>query len=308
MAIVDVYVPDFHFGRPGSLVTLPWPVGGLGKPAEAMVNDFVTGSGAHRVSRLLRTPRIHQINWENLRYDTFSVIEAFHLGHNGVGPWAFLDPSAINLLTTSQASATSDRNSVRGFSNIASNHGVLSSNSSSTFIHRAGAPRSLRWQWPTAPTASPRLDVDSVYTTWYGVPCVVGKPYTWSAWVRPDGVVDSSIQVEAKIQWRDSTGATVGSEATGGVQTVTGWTRLTCTSTAPAGSAFCSPRLVAVGATITTGASLYVDEPQLEQATAATDWRPGSGVYPVSILGLSEAVPWAATWRAGPQLTLREIG
>lgn len=308
MAIVDVFVPDVHFGRPGSLVALPWPAGSLVKPAEHSVADFVTGSGAHRITRLLRAPRVYIVQWEAFRYDTFAKIEAFHLGHNGIGPWAFIDPSAINLLTINQASATSDRNAVQGFSNVAANHGALSSNADAAHIHRTGAPRSLRWLWATAPFSSPRLDLDTVYTPWHGVPCVVGQPYTWSAWVKPDGVVDASIQVEAKIQWRNSAGGVVGAEATGGVQTVAAWTRLVCTSTAPAGAAFCSPRLVAVGATITTGGSLYIDEMQLEINSAATDWRPGNGVYPVSILGLAETVPWAATWRTAPHLVLREVG
>lgn len=308
MAIVDVFQPDVYFGRPGALVTLPWPRGDLGKPAEPTVSDFTTGSGAHRVTRLLRVPRTYNLQWNALRYDTFARIEAYHLGHNGIGPWAYIDPSAINLLTVNQASATGDRNAVQGFSTFAANHGAVSSNDDPEFIHRAGGQRSVRWLWATAPFASPRLDLDAVWSRWFGVPCVIGKSYTWSAWVKPDGVVDASISVQAKIQWRGPTGAIVGVEPTGGLQVATGWTKLVCTGVAPAGAAFCSPRLVADGTTITTGGSLYVDEMQLEMDTVATDWRPGNGVYPVSILGLSEVVPFAATWRTGPQLVLREIG
>lgn len=307
MAITDIYVPDVYFGLPGSLVALPWPLGGIVRTPDRLASEFVTGSGVRRISRMLRATRLYELNWDNLRYDTFDKVEKFWLGHMGIGPWALVDPSSINLLTVNQSSATSDRNAVSDWTTAATNHGTPSSNSTTAHIHRPSAPRSLRWQFTVAVTASPTLELSTVYSSWYGVPVVVGKSYVWSAWVKPDGTVDTSIELQAKIQWRDAAGATVGSESTSGTSTVTGWTRLTCIGTAPVGAAYASCRLVGTGATITTGASVYVDEPQLEMNTAVTDWRPGNGVYPVSILGLKDSVPWAATWRSGPQLVLREV-
>lgn len=307
MAIVDRIVPDIYFGRPGALETFPWPLGGMQRPYERQVADFLTGSGAHRVNKIVGGSRLFTLNWDNLRYDTYARLEAYVAGHMGTGPFVLLDPSAINLLTVNQSSATSERNSATGFTTSATNHGTPGSNSSSTHIHRAGAPRSLRWEFTVAAATNPLLEVTTVYSGWHGVPVRVGDSYVFSAWVKPDGTVDGSIQVEAKIQWRNAAGATVGSEASGGVQTVTGWTRLVATAAAPVGAVYASCRLVAVGSTITTGASLYVDELQLEVGSAVTDWRPGTGVYPVSILAMGDAAPWASTWRTGPALVLREV-
>jgi hypothetical protein len=307
MAIVDRIVPDIYFGRPGSLETFPWPLGGIQRPYERQVGDFVTGSGGHRVSKIVGGSRRVELTWENLRYDTYARLEAYDRGHMGVGPFALLDPSAINLLTVNQSAATTERNDATGFATSAANHGTPVSNSSATHIHRAGAPRSLRWQFTVAAATNPLLELTTVHSGWFGVPVRAGDSYVFSCWVKPDGTVDASIQVEAKIQWRNAAGGTVGAEATGAVQTVAAWTRLVCIGTAPVGAVYASCRLVAVGSTITTGASLYVDEMQLEVGAAVSDWRPGTGVYPMSVLGLGESVPWASTWRSTPTMILREV-
>lgn len=299
--------PDVYFGRPGALTTLPYPRDGIQPVYERPTFDFVTGSGGHRVSKLTGGSRVWQLNWRAMGGDTYGKLERYDQGHNGVGPWALIDPSRMNLLTANQSSATGLRRDTQGFSTSASNHGSVFSNSNATHIHRAGADRSLEWRFTVAPFTSPRVELDTVWSPWFGVPTVPGRSYVWSCWVKPDGVIDASIDVEAKIQWRNTAGATVGAESTGGVQTVTGWTRLICIATAPVGSAFGSVRLVGVGATITTGSSLYVDEMQFEDGTAVTDWVPGTGVNPVETLGLSGDVPWAATWRTGVTMTVREV-
>lgn len=307
MAIVDRVTPDIYFGRPGSLETFPWPLGGVQRPYERAVSDFVTGSGAHRVSKIVGGSRRVDLAWENLRYDTYARVEAYDRGHMGIGPFALLDPSQINMLTVNQSSATSERNSATGFTTASDSHGTPQSNALTTHVHRAGAPRSLRWRFTVAAATNPLLTLDSVYSGWFGVPVRPTDSYVWSAWVKPDGTVDASIQVEAKIQWRDALGVATGAEASGGVQTVAAWTRLVCAGVAPAGAVYASLRFVGVGATITTGGSLYIDEMQFEMGTAVSDWRPGTGVYPMSTVGLGEAVPWASTWRSAPTLTLREV-
>lgn len=307
MAIVDVFVPDLYFGRPGALTTLPWPLDGVPRPATRSTSEFVTGSGASRVGKLLRAPKAYELRWSNLRYDTFAKVEAYHLGHMGVGPWAFVDPSSINMLTVNQASATSDRNSVQGFSTLGqAGNGALSSNANAAHIHRAGAPRSMRWLFATTPNTFPVWETLSVYSGWKGIPVVPGKQYTFSAWIKPDGTVDSSVLLSIRIEWFDAASVSI-SDSSSGDQTVTAWQRLTAIGTAPSNAAYALLKAVAWGSTITTGASIYLDEMQFEMNSAATDWRPGNGVYPVEILSLADAVPWAATWRSGPQLMLREV-
>jgi hypothetical protein len=112
--------------------------------------------------------------------------------------------------------------------------------------------------------------------------------------------------VSPKISWRTAANTEI-SETSGGDIPAAAWTKLIATAVAPPTSAYALCRLVCTGATITVGGSLYVDELQFEQGTAATDWVPGTGVYPVETLALSETVPFAASWRTGPTLTVREV-
>jgi hypothetical protein len=307
MAITDVFVPDVYFGKPGALIALPWPLGGLQRPTTRNASEFVTGSGVRRLSRQLRAAKLYELHWDNLRYDTYAKVEQYWLGHMGTGPWALVDPSSINLLTVNQSGATSDRNEAVGFSNLGNPaNGTFSSNAVAAHIHRSGAPRSLRWLFAVTTTAFPVMEVRPAYTGWHGVPVVPGKAYTFSCWIKPDVVIDTSVLLSVRIDWRDANG-TVLSEATSGDSTVTTWTRMVATGTAPAGAYYAVPKIVCWDFTITVGGSLYVDEFQLEMAGAVSDWRPGNGVYPVSILGLNDAVPFASTWRSGPQMVLREV-
>lgn len=299
--------PDVYFGRPGALTTLPYPRGGIQPVYDRPAYDFVTGSGGHRIAKLEDGSRTWAMNWNALGADSLGKLERYDHGHMGVGPWALVDPTRVNMLTANQSSATSLKATVEGFSSFAANHGTAMTNTNPAHIHRAGAPRSLEWRFTVAPFTAPKLDLDAVWSGWFGIPTVPGRTYTWSCWVKPDGVIDASIQVEAKIQWRDAAGVIVGAEATGSIQTVTGWTRLICTSTAPVGSAFGSPRNVAVGSSITTGGSLFIDEPQFEDGSAATDWLPGTGSYPVETLGVGGEAPWAAVWRTGVTMVVREV-
>jgi hypothetical protein len=88
---------------------------------------------------------------------------------------------------------------------------------------------------------------------------------------------------------------------------MTGWQQYSVTATAPANTAYMNPRWVATGASITAGASIYIDEPLLEQDTVVNDWAAGSGIRPVEIVGLPENVPFAARFRTGLTMTLREL-
>lgn len=88
---------------------------------------------------------------------------------------------------------------------------------------------------------------------------------------------------------------------------MTGWTRLSVVGVAPVGAAYLQPLFVALGSTITTGASIYIDEPLLEQDTVVNDWSPGTGVRPVEILGLPEVVPFASRFRTGLVMSVREL-
>jgi hypothetical protein len=301
-------VPNVYFGRPGALVTMPWPVGDQDGNYEKPVFDFLTGTGQHVLSTLSGGSRLFKVNWNALHVDNYARIEQYWTGMMGTGPWAYIDPSARNLLLPNQASASSTYNDPVGWATSfpSADQGTLTSNSNATYIHRAGAPRSVRWNFTVTATAFPGLVFTSAYRNWFGVPCVPGLPYAWSTWARPDNVIDSAITLAAKLTWLNAAGGTI-SEISGGDISLTGWTRLSTTGVAPAGAAYCRPILVATGATIAVGSSLYLDEPLLEQDSVINDWAPGTGLRPVEIAELPERVPFDTRMRTGLALQLREL-
>jgi hypothetical protein len=104
----------------------------------------------------------------------------------------------------------------------------------------------------------------------------------------------------------DASGAEL-SETTSGDTVVTTWQRLSAVGVAPVGAVYASPVLSATGSTITATGGIYIDEALMEQDTGVNDWAPGTGVRPVEILSLSDTVPFAARFRKGLALTLREL-
>lgn len=301
-------VPSVYFGRPGALVTLPWPLGDQDSSYDRLTYDFVTGAGQHVISSMLTGSRSYRLNWNALHVDTANLIEQYRIGANGPGPWAYIDPSRPNLLPANVAAATGFMMDASQFvlgTGLASD-GVLSSNIDPTYIHRAQGYRSLRWTWPVATSGNVVLRTASGYRGWYGEPVVPGLPYTFSSWIRTDGVIDSSIQVQLQMQWLNASGSQI-SVSSNSTATISGWQQISCTATAPAGAAYLSARWVLIGSTVTTGASLYIDEPLLEQDSVVNPWAPGTGLRAVEILSFPERIPFDVRMRTNTTLDLREL-
>jgi hypothetical protein len=300
-------VPNVYFGRPGALVTLPWPVNGIDAPYDLQAYDFLTGQGMHQVSRLAQGTRLYTVNWNAMHIDTYSRLEEFLLGTNGQGPWAFIDPSRPNLLLPNQAASGSVFNDARHWTTNtgAANEGQVSA--STLFVNRARATRSIRWFFTVAAAVVPVLRFTSTYRNWFGVPVVPTLPYAFSIYARADGTVDSDITTGVRLRWLDAAGAQISESSGGNISVLAAWQRLTVTGNAPANAAYVEPRVITVGSSITTGASLYLDSPLLEQDSVVNDWAPGTGLRPVQILNLPEAVPFETRMRTGLALTLREI-
>lgn len=301
----DRNYPDVYFGRPGSLIKMPYPRGDMDKGYDAMKFDFVTATGQHIVQTMLGGSRSYTVNWNALHLDNYAKISQYWLGQMGTGPWVFIDPSAPNMLMENQASTTQVYADNRGFT---TNLGLAQVNQVAAQIHRAGATRNLQWFWSSAPGATtPTLTIGAPYRAWFGIPVVPGLPYMFSGWLKPDGTVDTSITAELKLAWLDSTGATIGSLITSGASAITAWQQLSVGGVAPVGTAYVRPTVVVTGSTVAAGGSLYVDELLLEQDTVVNNWAPGTGTRPVEILSLSDSVPFNARFRKGITMTLREL-
>lgn len=298
--------PDVYFGRPGALIRLPWPRGDMDRSYDRLTFDFQTGSGQHMVSSMSSGSRSYTLTWNALHVDNYRYLEQYWTGNMGVGPWVFIDPSMQNMLMPNQASTTTQFNDVRGWTTTSTANGTPSSNVDVTRVHRPGALRSLRWLFTVAAATNPELRMIAPYRSWFGYPVVPNLSYVWSAWARPDGIVDSAITLAIRLRWYDISGALI-TEITGGDVAMTGWTQLSVIGVAPSNAAYCQPVFVALGSTITIGASIYIDEANLEQDTVLNGWAPGTGLRPVEILGLPDHVPFDSRFRTSLAMNLREL-
>ncbi|MET0416552.1 MAG: hypothetical protein ABW022_11085 [Actinoplanes sp.] len=281
----------------------------MDKPFDRQVYDFLTGSGQHQVSSLAGGSRLRTLNWKALHVDTFSILERYWNGSAGHGPYVLIDPSDPNLLMPNQAGATSLFNDTRGWTtNTAfAGDGTLSSNAAlGVTRHNIHNSRNLRWNFTVTPFEYPAIYFTSAYRNWPGIPIVPNLPYAFSSWCRPDGTVDSSIQIASKIHWLDANGGWL-SETSGGDFVMTGWQRFSAVGVAPSNAVFARPLWVATGSTISVGASIYIDEPLFEQDTVVNDWASGTGLRPVDIVSFADNVPFNGRFRIGPQMSLREL-
>lgn len=309
MVRADRIWPNVYFGRPGALVTMPWPRSGMEKPFNRMVYEFITGSGQAQVSSMAGGSRQYTLTWRALHADTQTNIERYWSGNAGPGPFVLIDPSARNLLLPNQAGATSTFFDARGWATTGGTDfdgNLLSNGAGGITQHNVYNARNLRWRFAVTPVTTPTLQLSAPYRNWYGIPVVVGLPYTVSTWARPDGTVDSSITMRLSLQWLDSAGAVL-STITSGDTVMTTWTRLSAGGVAPANAVYARVQFIATGATISVGGSIYIDEPMLEQDTVVNDWAPGTGVRPVEITSMPDTVPFNTQFRTDVALTLREL-
>lgn len=303
MVRADRNYPDVYFGRPGSLIKLPYPRGGMDKSYERQISDFITGSGQHRVSSLLSGARLYSLIWNGLHMDNYARIEQYWTGMMGRGPWVFIDPSMPNLLLPNQSSSTSMRADAEHW---VPDNGVVLSNGMASQIHRPGQPRSLRWFWSGSASVIPKMSLVYPYRAWHGFPVVPGLSYAFSSWMKPDGIVDSSIECGIRLAWVDVAGNVL-YEDSGGNHTTTAWQRHTVVGVAPPTAAYVRPHWIVTGSTVSAGGSLYIDESLLEQDTVVNDWSPGTGLRAVEMLDLTDSPVFNARFRADISAVLREL-
>lgn len=294
-----------YFGRPGSLITIPWPRGGIQSTRERQVDVFNLDSGGVRTGKLLGGKRTYRLAYNSLDYTTFALLEAFDQGHQGPGPFVLLDPGRRNTLTPNQSAATSETNGTDNYT-VAGTGGSISSSSTTGTFSRG--PRSLKWSFTITTPATATLTLDSPSPDWYGVPVAI-RPYIFSFKALGAGS-DAIVTLTAQILWLDITGATLSTTSGSGVATnAATFTTYTVTATAPANTAFALCRVSATGSTVSNGTILYLDELQFEEGAAATAWTPGTGILPLEVISLDDGMQhrWF-DFRDGPVFVVREVG
>lgn len=296
--------PYLWFGRPGSLLRLPYPQGGIQRTRTRVTDEYEAAGGQMTVTRLPSGRRRISLGWDSIDYGTFAKIEEFDTGAAGRGPWAVLDPALINMLSLNQSAATSSTNDTSNFGVATTAESIASSSA----LYLRG-PRSLAWTFlATTPAATPELTLSSPWSGWYGIPVQAGQAYVFSAQIRGGGT-DAVTTVTPRVRWLTAAGATVSDTDGSGVASSSGaWAGLTATATAPPTAAYASLSLRATPASVTNGGIVYVDTLQFERGATVTTWVPGTGVNPVEIISLTDTARHIAPmYRTGVTLILQEV-
>lgn len=292
-----------YFGRPGALQVIPDTRAGREITRVRRRSRFDLGSGGVRTATIVGGKRTVSLNWQALDAATWAYLESFDQGHQGQGPFVYLDPSRRNMLTDNQSAATSVTNDASNFT-VTGSGGTIASEA--TIVKRG--PRSLRWNFATATPASAILSLSAPSLDFPGIPVAVRAH---SFCVQAQAVV-GPVTLQAQIQWLDKAGGALTTATGSAVAVAVGsWTPVKVVNAlAPAGAAFALCSVVATPATIAAGESVILDELQLvEGADADATWSPGTGVLPVDVVSLSETPPFAYTqYREGPTLVLQEVG
>lgn len=297
---------NIYFGIPGALGILPQPRGGVKAPRIRPRQQFPLGNGEYRARSSLQGSRQFELSYDSIDFATHSTFLAFDQGHYGTGPFAFLDPGERNMLTVNQSSSTSQTNATDNFT-IAGSGCVITS--SATLI--LDVPKSLAWTFNNTSPASgaASLTLDSPYAGWPGIPVVASRAMIFSCQVRGGGT-DAIATFRLDLRWYDANQVLLSTSSGTPVASASGaWAGMTVTATAPATAAYVLPRVqYIVGASF--GSIIYFTRFQLEEGGTVGTWRPGTGVFPVTVVGYEDHWPWlySTEIRSQPTFTLRQDG
>lgn len=294
-----------YLGRPGLLAAIGFPRGKVEAPRQRRTSVFELGAGGFAVDQMIGGARTYTISYDQITRESWATLQAFADGHEGPGPFAFLDPGQRDMLPANVSAATSVTNDTVNFAVAGSGCTIASS----TAYTDAG-PRVLAWTFNNGfPTTASALTIDwpsSVFQ--YGVPVVSGRALCFSCWVRGGGS-DAVVTYTPRIFWRDALGVLTGTATSGTpVASASGaFAQMFATATPPAGAVYADVDVRHTSG-VSAGSIGYFRRFLLnEGSTPDTVWTPGTGVWPVRVVSLPEAWPYLSPeLRTGPVLTLQE--
>jgi hypothetical protein len=278
-----------YLGPAGAILQLPSPEPGYEATdlLRGAVHELLGGGNVR--DRIGSVRRRFQLRWPTLSDTNWSLIRTLV---RMPGPYRYLDPLELNLLTANQSTGTDELRTIEGV--VARFQGVCTSDSTQA---RSGV-RSIKWdsqsalsisgRGPYFYTAEPPALPDS---TWAAVRPNVA--YSFSVWAH----ASAAVSYQALVDWHTATGAYLSTSALGpstAVATGVGaWTQLKCENqVSPATAAYGIP--AAINST-TPGATrqVWFDDAQFEEGAAATTWRLGAGTPLVSVDSLTHDIPLA---------------
>lgn len=262
-----------YFGRPGRLATIRSPKGNVSANRQRRISTFELGVGGTSVDQMVGGARTYVISYEQLTRADWAVLEAYAQGHEGPGPFAFLNPGERNMLPANMSGATSVTNDTTNFSVAGSGTSIASDDT-----YDDAGPRTLAW---TMTNASPAVSAAGALTPdWpssvfpYGVPAVVGRSLCFSCYVRGGGA-DPTVSLTPQLIYRDITGAILSTTSgTPVVSSSSAFAQMFVTAVAPASTVYAD---WAIARPI--GQSIVTDD--FESGSVA-DWQGGNATFVTS--------------------------
>ncbi len=289
----------FWLGKAGSVLTaLPHPGKGVDATLVRPARVSQTVGGGQVVARAPGTGRrTYDLAWKSLSPEQHSIVEEFHTGARGAGPFVLLDPWRRNHLTAAQSAATSIDNTTTGWAG--SSGDVLASSAALTYR----GPRALQWTVLAASAGILTLTPPGTLTAWPTPPL---QPWTLSARVRGGGT-DAVVTIGAAIVWLDAAGATLSTTLGSTSSTAAGsWSQISASASAPANAVGFRAELRVTPASIAVSTTVTVDVPMLDMASTVRAWVLGTGVPLVSCTDTETS--YRKPLKREASLTLVEVG
>ncbi|MGH8876278.1 MAG: hypothetical protein ACRD0P_02875 [Stackebrandtia sp.] len=299
MSAIDPFA--VWLGHPGSLVALPDPSPDVEVIRSREVAIHVGVAGGRSVDVTGSGLRTFKYSYSRLTSCEAEVIDAFHAGDHGPGPYALIDPVYPNRLTANQASGGTVCGDTSGFS--VEEYGAIEVDHRISYT----GPSSILWAFNPAslrvlalPSPRPSLPDGT-----RAFPVLPGVPVRLGAWVRPEtatwcGWVPRFYDASGQLV----SSATPDPEAVGGET----WRQITAHITPPNGAVWIAPRLAAttVAPRVCDPARVNVDSLEMTYGTALADKaRTGAGVPQVEFTAWSQTIPHLG--HVDAQLELTEV-
>jgi hypothetical protein len=205
--------------------------------------------------------------------------------------------------------SNTNTNPVVSFDNLSVDYLSPPSVLSSTPTPVNRGPRALEWiHNGLTGLQLPWLTIDPPVREWPGIPVIANQPIILSCQVRGGGT-DAVVTLTPKLIWLNYNWCPV--SITSGTPVATSssaYASMSVSGTPPSGAAYVVCVVEATSG-LSAGSIIYLDQFQLERGSTITEWRPGTGIFPVSLVSLNEQWPWQAwDYRETATLVLQETG
>ena len=169
-------------------------------------------------------------------------------------------------------------------------------------------PRALEWiHNGLTGLQVPWLTIDPPVREWPGIPVIPNQAIILSMQARGGGT-DAIVTLTPKLIWLNYNWCPISITSGTPVVTSTSYASMTVSGTPPSGAAYVSCVVEATSG-LSVGSIIYLDQLQLERGSTVTEWRPGTGVFPVALVSLNEQWPWQGwDYRETATLVLQETG